>query len=167
MLNLFVAVILENFEYEMEAESDSRKVKRADLDAFAHAWSIVHQDVIETEERILARIGGPSTRLLALKQRVRARHQHRTKKADRHWLPARRVRDVLMRLEPPLGIQPAKRYTLVGTVYDLLFCLRCESRQEFTKFRLQATADPGGSNKHVWACQLHPMSSCTRAARLW
>ena len=154
MLNLFVAVILENFEYEMGAESDTRKVKRQDLDSFATAWSEVHlevADLLQRQRRLRAvarRTGqaaamlsslnsggdrlapsiadaksqparpmrrstllgrGLSLAKLITRTRRRKADMPTRSKLERQWLPAERLRDVMLKLEPPLGLNSAKR----------------------------------------------------------
>lgn len=82
MLNLFVAVILENFENEMEAENDVNSVKPADMELFAIEWAKIHARLKrEAEEKA----GHP------VKLRL-------------DWLPADELVTLLFELPPPLGI---------------------------------------------------------------
>ena len=81
MLNLFVAVILENFEREMEAEADDNEIKPEQLDAFAALWA----------KLVVKQPATPGT----------------TK--DAAWLPAEKLAEILLSLPPPLGLHTQHR----------------------------------------------------------
>lgn len=82
MLNLFVAVILENFEREMEAEADSHEIKPQNLEEFGALWA-----------------------KLAVKQ---AAGKPLSKEAAA-WLPAEKLSEILVSLSAPLGIEAHNR----------------------------------------------------------
>jgi len=81
MLNLFVAVILENFEREMEAEADSNEIKPDDLDAFAALWAKL----------------------------VAKQAPGKNGKRDAAWLSAEKLAEILLSLSPPLGLHSHHR----------------------------------------------------------
>lgn len=82
MLNLFVAVILENFEREMAAAEDKHDIRPDDIERFAAVWQQVHPRWSNTEEG---------------------------RGYDREWLPAELLPSLIKKLDPPLGLDKAVR----------------------------------------------------------
>lgn len=96
MLNLFVAVILENFENEMAANEEDGKVKKSDLESFADVWDslcIEQQWRQRRHDRVLESGSEQST----------------TDPFDNSWLPQEALRHIVLRLPRPLGLPPLLR----------------------------------------------------------
>lgn len=100
MLNLFVAVILENFEREIQAEADSGSVRTKDMDAFADAWKMLFQEEVE-------RTGNYA--------------------ADPAKLPVEMLVDLLDMLPPPLGMD---RVLSSSKAYRLKFLTHVDAKHE-------------------------------------